>query len=187
MKIGVIGFQGSVSEHAAMLKKAKAEPKIVKSLEDLKEVSGLVIPGGESTVIAKFIREKGLEREISKLPVFGTCAGAIILAKVIAGEKKGIENPVPLIDMTIERNAYGRQRESFEDEISIKGFSKPFHAVFIRAPKIVSTGKEVEVLGEHEGSPVLVRQGRALASTFHPELTKDIRVHRYFVEEVCAE
>jgi len=187
MKIGVLGFQGSVSEHAAMLKKAKAEPKIVKSLEDIKEVNGLVIPGGESTVIARFIREKGLEKEISKIPVFGTCAGAIIFAKVIVGEKKGFENIAPRIDMTVERNAYGRQRESFEDEINIKGFSKPFHAVFIRAPKIVNVGKGVEALAEHEGSPVFLRQGRTLAATFHPELTKDIRVHKYFIEEVCAE
>ena len=195
MKIGIVSFQGSVEEHESSLKKLekeikrKIEVRRIKRESELSELSGIIIPGGESTVISKFLIESGIAEKIKSLslPIFGTCAGAIALAKRIAGESKGYENPLKLIDMKVERNAYGRQVDSFEAELRIKFFDSPFRGVFIRAPRIVEIGKGAEVLSELHGNAVMVKQKNALATVFHPELTDDVRVHKYFVEELCAE
>lgn len=194
MRIGIVAFQGSVEEHEKAFKKLekelkkRIEIKRVKKESELSELNGILIPGGESTVISKFLIESGIAEKIKglSLPVFGTCAGAIALGKEVAGESRGYENPLKLIDMKTERNAYGRQVDSFEADLMIKNFTKPFRGVFIRAPKIVEVGDKAEVLSELHGSAVMVKQGNALATVFHPELTADVRVHRYFLE-ICAE
>ena len=195
MKIGIVSFQGSVEEHESSLKKLekeikrKIEVRRIKRESELSDIHGIIIPGGESTVISKFLIESGIAEKIKSLslPIFGTCAGAIALAKRIAGESKGYENPLKLIDMKVERNAYGRQVDSFEAELRIKFFDSLFRGVFIRAPRIVEIGKGAEVLSELHGNAVMVKQKNALATVFHPELTDDVRVHKYFVEELCAE
>lgn len=195
MEIGIIAFQGSVEEHESSLRKLgkeikkRIEVKRVKKESELDKVSGIIIPGGESTVISKFLIESGIAEKIKSLslPVFGTCAGAIALAKSVVGESRGYENPLKLIDMKVERNAYGRQVDSFEADLKIKIFDSPFRGIFIRAPKIVEVGREAEILGELHDSAVMVRQKNALATVFHPELTDDVRIHKYFVEELCAE
>lgn len=180
MRIGVLGLQGDVAEHAAMLK-GLAEVVIVKKAPELEMLDGLVIPGGESTTIGKLIQKYEIDRAIKamRLPVFGTCAGAILLAKKILDSG---QFSLKLMNIAVERNAYGRQKESFEAELQIPVLGKtPFGAAFIRAPVIRRVGKNVEVLAEYDGAPVLARQGKLLISTFHPELTNDCRVHEYFI------
>lgn len=187
MKIGVLGVQGDVREHVEALHKLGVETLIVKLPEQLDMVDGLILPGGESTTMIRILKEmdmdeKLVERINNGLPVFATCAGVILLAKRINNYK---QEKLGVLDVTVERNAYGRQVESFETFIEIPAIGKdPFRAIFIRAPKIVETGKSVEILAYHEDDPVLVKEGKILASTFHPELTDDLRLHRYFLEMV---
>ncbi|MBT1248412.1 MULTISPECIES: pyridoxal 5'-phosphate synthase glutaminase subunit PdxT [unclassified Thermosipho (in: thermotogales)] len=186
MKIGVSGIQGDFREHKQMLERLGVEVLIVRKPEDLDEVDGLVIPGGESTTMIKIMRmvnlyEKLRERISNGFPVFGTCAGMILLSKEVVNFK---QDSLKVIDIKVERNAYGRQVDSFETEIEIKGFKRPYKAVFIRAPKVVDYGNNVEVLSTYENSPILLRQKNVLVASFHPELTDDTRVHEYFLNMV---
>ncbi|WP_135256285.1 pyridoxal 5'-phosphate synthase glutaminase subunit PdxT [Thermus caldilimi] len=183
--VGVLALQGDFREHKEALRRLGIEAKEVRKKEHLEGVSALLIPGGESTTIGKLAREYGIEEEVRRrvgegsLALFGTCAGAIWLAREILGYP---EQPrLGVLDVAVERNAFGRQVESFEEDLEIRGLG-PFHGVFIRAPAFRRLGEGVEVLSELEGLPVLVRQGKILASTFHPELTQDPRLHRYFLE-----
>lgn len=193
MKIGIVGFQGDVSEHADLLRnisrKRNKELEIidVRKKDQLKDLDGLIIPGGESTTIYKLLNMYGLFHEIKKLgegglPVMGTCAGLILISSVTNDSR--VEG-LGLLDTEIERNAYGRQINSFMEEIEIKGIGK-YNAVFIRAPVISNPGT-AEVLAEHDGKIVMVRSGKVLGLTFHPELTKDTRVHEYFLMMVEGE
>lgn len=186
MKIGVLALQGAVAEHIRMLGLAGAEGVIVKRTEQLDEVEGLIIPGGESTTIGKLMRTYGFIeaiREFSrqKKPIFGTCAGLILIAKEISGQP---EAHLELMDMVAARNAFGRQRESFETDLDVKGIENQVRAVFIRAPLIESVGDQVEVLSVYNGQIVAARQEHLLAASFHPELTDDYGFHSYFLDMV---
>jgi 5'-phosphate synthase pdxT subunit len=186
MKIGVLGLQGDVREHARALDSAGATPVVVKYPHEIADVDAMVVPGGESTTIGKLLDRFGLlqplsARASSGMPLYGTCAGAILLARGIVG-REDAQHRIPLMDIEVRRNAYGRQIDSFETDLDVSGLHEPFRAVFIRAPVIETSGRAVQVLAEHDGNPVLVRQGHLLASTFHPEMTGDDRVHRLFVE-----
>ncbi|WP_336790928.1 pyridoxal 5'-phosphate synthase glutaminase subunit PdxT [Paenibacillus sp. MMO-177] len=186
MKIGVLALQGAVAEHIRSLEAAGAEAVAVKRIEELAELDGIVIPGGESTTIGKLIRKYDfLEalQEFSKQgkPLFGTCAGLIILANKIEGQD---DAHLQLMDMVVARNAFGRQRESFETDLPIQGIDEPIRAVFIRAPLIKEVGSSVEVLSVYNDEIVAARQGHLLACSFHPELTDDYRLHAYFVDMV---
>jgi pyridoxal 5'-phosphate synthase pdxT subunit len=176
MRIGVLALQGNFREHAAMLRRLGAEPVEVRKPEQLDGLDGLVIPGGESTTFMRLMRLYGLEEAIRRFeqPVLGTCAGLIVLGRDHLG----------LVDVDVARNAYGRQVFSFEADLDLAGEEKPLRGVFIRAPRVQRVGEEVEVLGELEGEPVLLRQGRFLVATFHPELTDDTRVHELFIDAV---
>ena len=179
LKIGVLAVQGNFREHAAVLRKLGADVVEVRKPAHLEGLDGLVIPGGESTAIARLIRLYGLEDAIEHFPggIFGTCAGMILLDR----------NHLDLVDLEVERNAYGRQVASFEADLQLEGGGEPLRGVFIRAPRVRDVGEEVEVLAEHEGVPVLLRQGRFLVAAFHPELTDDTRVHELFLERVREE
>src|SRR3989344_9524254 len=184
-KIGVLALQGDFREHIEILKKCKADTLEIRLPEDLKGVDGLIIPGGESTAIGKLMQESGLDKEIIKqhkkgMAIYGTCAGAILLSKNIVGSSQPRLN---LLHISIKRNDYGRQADSFESELNIDGIGK-FNGIFIRAPVIDNVNKETKVLATLNGKPVLVQQKNILASTFHPELAGDKRVHEYFVEIV---
>jgi pyridoxal 5'-phosphate synthase pdxT subunit len=174
--IGVLAVQGNFREHAAMLRRLGADVREVRKPEELEGLDGLIIPGGESTAIMRLVRLYGLEDAIRRFaePVFGTCAGLILLDR----------EHLDLVDVAVERNAYGRQVASFETDLSLAGDERPLRGVFIRAPRIRETGPEVEVVAELDGEPVLVRHGRFLVATFHPELTDDTRVHERFLELV---
>lgn len=183
--VGVLALQGDFREHKEALKRLGIEAKEVRKKEHLEGLKALIVPGGESTTIGKLAREYGIEDEVRKrveegsLALFGTCAGAIWLAKEIVGYP---EQPrLGVLEAWVERNAFGRQVESFEEDLEVRGLG-PFHGVFIRAPAFRKLGEGVEVLAELNGLPVLVRQGKILASAFHPELTQDPRLHRYFLE-----
>lgn len=183
--IGVLAIQGSFEEHIHMLTQIGVSALEVRTKKELDLVSGLIIPGGESTTIGKLLKFYGLDEEIKNrvknmsLAVWGTCAGAILLAKKVAAPRPDI---LELMDIEVVRNAYGPQIESFESTVKIPAIGpKPVDAVFIRAPKIVSVGKGVQVLGTHNDEVVIVQYNNLLASTFHPELTNDTRVHEYFV------
>lgn len=187
--VGVLGIQGDVSEHVAALENAGARPSWVKRPEDVREISGLVLPGGESTTLRRLLDYEGLleairERAEHGMPVFGTCAGAILLATEVIGA------PAPhlsLVPMTVRRNAYGRQRESFVADLDVVGLAGgPLRAVFIRAPVIESVGEGVDVLATVDGQIVLAETDRALIAAFHPELTPDDRLHRRFVRKIRA-
>ncbi|MBP1153239.1 MULTISPECIES: pyridoxal 5'-phosphate synthase glutaminase subunit PdxT [unclassified Paenibacillus] len=186
MKIGVLALQGAVAEHIKLIEKAGAQGVIVKRVEQLPEIDGIIIPGGESTTIGKLMRTyQFLDalREFSRQskPIFGTCAGLIVLAKDIVGQE---EAHLGLMDIEVARNAFGRQRESFETDLDIKGIDKDVRAVFIRAPLIVKVGDNVEVLSTYRDQIVAARQGHLLAASFHPELTDDERMHAYFIDMV---
>jgi 5'-phosphate synthase pdxT subunit len=183
--VGVLALQGDFREHKEALRRLGVEAKEVRKPEHLLGLKALIVPGGESTTIGKLAREYGLEEAVRQrveegsLALFGTCAGAIWMAKEILGYP---EQPrLGVLDVAVERNAFGRQVESFQEEVRVKGLG-PFPGVFIRAPIFRRLGEGVEVLAELGGLPVLVRQGRLLASSFHPELTQDPRLHRYFLE-----
>ncbi len=184
MKIGVLALQGSVKEHLAMLKECRVEPVSVKLPRDLKEINGLIIPGGESTTLGKLMRRYGLDKEIKRrykegMPIYGTCAGAILLAKNIVDSK---QPKLGLMDISVKRNDYGRQVDSFEAEVDI--FDEPFRGIFIRAPVISALHDGCKILGKFEDKPIMVEQKNLLVSTFHPELTDDLRIHKYFIEMV---
>jgi 5'-phosphate synthase pdxT subunit len=186
MKIGVLSVQGAFDKHVKMLRQIGVEAIQVRTPEQLSHCAALVIPGGESTVMVRHLAEGGLRQAIEQFastrPLFGTCAGLILMARNV------IESEMPtlgLIDVTVQRNAYGRQVDSFTSplEVHLKGrpsFQIP--ATFIRAPKIVSCSSDVEVLASYRGEPVLVRQSHHLAAAFHPELSDNVLIHQYFVE-----
>jgi pyridoxal 5'-phosphate synthase pdxT subunit len=179
-RIGVLAVQGNFREHLATLARLGVEGVEIRKAEQLEGLDGLIVPGGESTAIGRLIRIYGLEEAIHSFdrPIFGTCAGMILLAR---------GGPLEQIDMAVERNAYGRQVASFEADLELEDEIVPLRGVFIRAPRVREVGPEVEVLAEHDGEPVLLRQGRVLVASFHPELTKDTRVHERFLEMVRAE
>jgi len=184
MIIGVLALQGAVAEHIRSLQLAGVDAVAVKQVEQLEELDGLVIPGGESTTIGKLMRKYGFIEAIQQFhaagkAIFGTCAGLIVLAKEIE-EQEAVH--LQLMDISVARNAFGRQRESFETSLPIKGIDTPVTAVFIRAPLIKKVGKNVEVLAEYNGEIVTAKEGNILVSSFHPELTEDYRLHAYFVE-----
>lgn len=182
----MLALQGDVREHARALESAGATACIVKRLDQLAEIDALVLPGGESTTIGKLLERYALlgplrDRVRDGMPLYGTCAGAILMAQDIAGAEDA-PHRLGVMDITVRRNGYGRQLDSFEADLEVEGLHGDFRAVFIRAPVIEATGAGVEVLAEVDGQPVLVRQGRLLASTFHPELTPDARLHEMFVQ-----
>jgi 5'-phosphate synthase pdxT subunit len=179
MRIGILAVQGDFREHAAMLRRLDAEPVEVRKPEQLEDLDGLVIPGGESTAIMRLVRIYGLEEALRRFerPVFGTCAGMILLDR----------NHLGLVDVSVRRNAYGRQVASFEADLVLEGEDVPLRGVFIRAPRVAEAGPGVDVLAEHDGEPVLLRDGRFLVASFHPELTDDTRVHELFLELVREE
>jgi len=178
VKIGVLALQGNFREHAEVLRRLGADVVEVRLPEQLDALDGLVIPGGESTAITRLMRLYGLEEAISRFrgALLGTCAGMIVLDRAHLG----------LVDLEVERNAYGRQVASFEADLDL-GDGPPLRGVFIRAPRVADHGPDVEVLAEHDGVPVLLRQGRVLVASFHPELTDDPRVHERFLELVKEE
>lgn len=187
MTIGILALQGAYIKHQQHLWKLGIDSVLIKHPSQL-DVGALIIPGGESTTMSKILTEEGWFEDVRDFarshPVFGTCAGAILLSHTAGNSKV---HPWNIIDMEVERNAYGRQIASFITKIPWRtnGSVEQVPATFIRAPIIVKTGTEVEILSEYNGHPVLVRQGNALAATFHPELTDSTRIHQYFVEEVC--
>ena len=176
MRIGVLALQGNFREHAAMLRALGADVVEVRKPEQLEGLDGLVIPGGESTAIMRLVRLYGLEDAIREFarPVFGTCAGMILLDR----------NHLGVLDLEVTRNAYGRQVASFEADLTLAHDERPLHGVFIRAPRVVASGPGVEVLAEHDGEPVLLRDGRYLVASFHPELTEDTRVHELLLDRI---
>lgn len=186
MKIGVLALQGAVKEHINMIEKAGAEGIAIKRIEQLPKIDGIIIPGGESTTIGKLMRTYEFIDALQQFsqqgkPIFGTCAGLIVLAKHIVGQT---ENHLGLMDIVVARNAFGRQRESFEVDLVFNGIKDEIRAVFIRAPLIESVGPEVTVLSEYNGDIVAAREGHLLAASFHPELTDDYRLHAYFLDMV---
>ena len=186
ISVGDFALQGDVREHVAILADLGADAFAVRRPEELARCDGLVLPGGESTTMAKLAGIFGLleplrERVVGGLPVFGTCAGMILLADRILDGAPG-QQTIGGIDVTVRRNAFGRQVDSFEEDLDVQGVEGPVHGVFIRAPWVEQVGPEVEVLAEAAGHPVAVRQGRLLATSFHPEVGGDGRVHRLFLD-----
>jgi len=185
MKAGVLALQGDFREHAAVLAELGATPVEVRTPEDLAEVECLVIPGGESTTISKLARSAGLvepirERARAGMPMLGTCAGMIVMARRVIG----LEPLLGLVDITVRRNAYGRQVDSFETDLRVEGVDHPVRAVFIRAPIVEEVGPGVRVLAEHEGHPVVVEEGNLVVASFHPELVGETRLHEYVLRKV---
>jgi 5'-phosphate synthase pdxT subunit len=189
--VGVLALQGAVREHLKMVELCGEGGIAVKRTSELDGIDGLIIPGGESTTIGKLIDEYGFADPVKRLategtPIFGTCAGLIVVSKRVKGKHGAI---LGLADVTVERNAFGRQVDSFERDLLIKGIDDedtPFRAVFIRAPVIEETGPDVVTMAQVEEGVVLARDGNVLLGAFHPELTDDTRVHRYFLEMVKA-
>jgi len=184
-RIGVLALQGAFAAHVAALTRLGAESREVRVPGDLDECDALVMPGGESTTMSKLLETSALFDPIAKritdgMPVFGTCAGMILLARDVADGRPG-QRSFGAIDIDVQRNAYGRQVDSFETDIALRGDAEPFHAVFIRAPRITRCGGAVEVLAEYAGAAVLVRSNAVMAASFHPELANDDRVHRMFL------
>jgi 5'-phosphate synthase pdxT subunit len=179
LRIGVLAVQGNFREHAAMLRRLGADVVEVRKPEQLERLDGLVIPGGESTTFMHLMRLYGLDEAVRRFerPVFGTCAGMIVLDRAHLG----------LVDLQVRRNAFGRQVASFETDLDVAGEDEPLRAVFIRAPWIEEVGPGVEVLAEVDGRPVLAREGRFLVAAFHPELTDDTRLHERFLELIGEE
>jgi pyridoxal 5'-phosphate synthase pdxT subunit len=189
MKVGVLAVQGAVSEHLAHLEKCGVQPVPVKGKPSLDQVSGLIIPGGESTTIGKLIDLFGLADSITNrcrdgsLAVFGTCAGMVLLAEEITDGLPG-QPHLGLMSIKVKRNAFGRQRESFETDLEFADFESPVTGVFIRAPKIVAAGAGVNILSRLEEDLVAAQQGLMMTTSFHPELTDDLRVHQFFIN-IC--
>jgi pyridoxal 5'-phosphate synthase pdxT subunit len=176
MRVGVLALQGNFREHAAMLRRLGVDVVEVRKPKELEGLDGLVVPGGESTTFMRLMRLYGLDGALRTFPapVFGTCAGMIVLDRGHLG----------LMDLEVDRNAYGRQVASFEADLQLDGDDEPLRGVFIRAPRVRDVGPDMEVLAEHDGEPVLLRQGRFLVASFHPELTEDTRVHELFLDRV---
>lgn len=189
LKIGILALQGSVEEHARSLTRLGVEIVMIRRPEAVFEVDGMILPGGESTTLGKLTKKYGIDRAIVEralegMPIYGTCAGMILMAKEISS---GEPAHLGLMDLTVTRNASGRQVDSYEAELPIPEIGdKPFRAVFIRAPYIDRTGGKVETLAKVGDNPVFARQGNLLASSFHPELTDDDRIHALFLESVKA-
>jgi len=190
MRIGVLASQGAFAEHIAILQRLEVEALPVRLPQELVGLDGLIIPGGETTSISKLMLDYDLVNEIrnlakNSLPIFGTCAGMILLAN--KASNSDVE-PLGVMDITVRRNAFGRQKDSFETELSIPVLGeKPFPGVFIRAPVIEETSSGVEIIARlADGTSVAARQGRLLASAFHPELTDDLRFHQYFLDIVTG-
>ena len=187
MKIGVLALQGAFREHKKVLEGLEAHVTEVRLPRQLAGLSGVVIPGGESTTTAKLMAAYGLDEALKDYynaggALWGTCAGAIAVATDIVGFP---EQPrLGLLDIGVARNAYGRQVASFEADVEVTGLQEPFPAVFIRAPRITQVGSEVEILASYDGDPVMVAAGRLMATVFHPELSSDPRIHRYFLENI---
>jgi 5'-phosphate synthase pdxT subunit len=187
MQIGILALQGDFQKHGEHLRRLGREPLYVRSPDDLLEIDGLIIPGGESTTIGKLILDFGLNGPLEKrvadgMPLFGTCAGLILMAREIEGRHQYKLNA---LDVTVQRNAYGRQVESFESRMQSDLFGEmELEGVFIRAPRILRSGPTVEILARFEDDPVLVREGTNLAASFHPELTENLEIHSYFLDMV---
>jgi 5'-phosphate synthase pdxT subunit len=187
-RIGVLSLQGDVREHVEILKKLGVEPVEVRTIEDLEGLAGLIVPGGESTTIGKIMAESGLLDGIRSFfykggPVWGTCAGMVLAASATTGSRQPL---LGLMNALVERNGFGRQVHSFEQELEIEGFEEPFVGVFIRAPFFEDVGPGVEVMGEVDGRVVAAKGENILVTAFHPELTDDKRFHEYFLREVCG-
>jgi len=199
--VGVLALQGAVREHLRMIEACGAKGIAVKKSDQLSKIDALIIPGGESTTIGKLVIKYGFDAAIHELkrkeiPLYGTCAGLILLANRISnlsgatdkrepGEKAAVPPLLGLIDIEVERNAFGRQRESFEADLEIPIIGSPsFRGVFIRAPRIESVGPNVEVLARFEEKIVMARMGKILVTAFHPELTNDHRIHKYFIQMI---
>lgn len=186
--VGVLALQGAFAAHQRALESAGATTRQVRQPGDLAGIDALVMPGGESTTMSRLLTTSGLFDDVKSmlgdgLPVFGTCAGMILLAsEVLDGRPDQLS--FGAIDISVQRNGYGRQIDSFETDLDVIGFDAPFHAVFVRAPKVVSTGANVEVIAEYDGVPVVARQGHVMVASFHPELTGDARLHARFLQEV---
>ncbi len=189
MNVGILALQGAFIEHEKILRRLGARPRQVRLPEDLNDLHGLIIPGGESTTIGKLATDYGLIEPLRQFarsrPTWGTCAGMIFLAKDIGMDRQPI---LGVMDITVNRNAFGRQLDSFEADLPVQGLAGgPFHAVFIRAPIVTRTGANVETLAALEdGTIVAVQQGHLLATAFHPELTGDERLHEYFLKRIQA-
>ncbi len=189
LRVGVLALQGAFREHRLALQRLGASVREVRLPEHLHGLHGVIIPGGESTTMVKLMTAFDLDRALADFfrrggALWGTCAGAIVLANEIVGHSG--QHRLGFIDMAVARNDYGRQVASFETDLDVAGLEQPFHAVFIRAPRIVRVGAEVEVLSRYRDDPVLVRQGELLASVFHPELTDDDRIHQLFLNLLRA-
>ena len=184
--IGVLALQGDFHEHETMLKRIGVSTRQVRTAEQLRGLDGLIIPGGESTTFCRLIDDFRLLEPLravvsSGVPTWGTCAGMILLAR----HASDLDFPtLQALDIDVQRNAYGRQVDSFEADIEVTGLDGPFHAIFIRAPVVAGTGESVDVLARVDGSPVALRQGSVMATSFHPELTNDTRLHSYFLDMV---
>ena len=189
-RIGVLALQGAFAAHAEVVRRLGREPREVRLPHDLDDCEALVMPGGESTTMSKLLETSQLFDPIAKriadgMPVFGTCAGMILLARTVL-DGRDDQRSFGAIDIDVQRNAYGRQVDSFETDLTLHGQAEPLHAVFIRAPRIVRMGSDVTALAEHDGTPVLVRSTTVMAASFHPELTNDDRVHGMFFDLVDA-
>ncbi|MGA0803459.1 MAG: pyridoxal 5'-phosphate synthase glutaminase subunit PdxT [Ilumatobacteraceae bacterium] len=187
-RIGVLALQGAFAAHTEVLRRLGREPREVRLPDDLDDCEALVMPGGESTTMSKLLETSQLFDPIAKriadgMPVFGTCAGMILLASNVL-DGRDDQRSFAAIDIDVRRNAYGRQVDSFETDLTLSGDAEPLHAVFIRAPRIERMGANVMALAECDGAPVLVRSTSVMAASFHPELTEDDRVHRMFLELV---
>ena len=186
--IGVLALQGAFAAHARTLADLGARTREVRTPADLAAVDALVMPGGESTTMSRLLTTSGLfdplaDRIADGLPVLGTCAGMILLAAEVADGRPD-QRSFGAIDIGVRRNGYGRQVDSFEADLDVKGLDGPFHAVFIRAPVVDRVGAGVDVLAEHDGAPVMARSGALTVASFHPELTDDGRLHAMFLEEM---
>ena len=186
--VGVLALQGAFDAHVRRLAELGVESRLVKDISDLDDLDGIILPGGESTTMSNLLVASGLgvvltSRLHDGLPVFGTCAGMIMMAHTIHDGRPD-QISMDAMDIQVRRNGYGRQNDSFEQDISITSLDSPFHALFIRAPVIESMGSNVEVLASVDEHPVLVRQAHALASSFHPELVSDLRVHEIFLSMI---
>ena len=185
VEVGVLALQGDFREHAAALVRLGADPVLVRRVGDLCGLQALILPGGESTTIGMLAERYGLMDDLREaigggLPTLGTCAGMVLLA---SGTTSETEQPqLRVLDVVVERNAFGRQVDSFEADLAVAGLDGPIHAVFIRAPWIDKAGAGVETLAQWGGHPVMVRQGKILATSFHPELTGDLRLHRLLLD-----
>jgi 5'-phosphate synthase pdxT subunit len=186
--VGVLALQGAFAAHAAILDSLGVSTVEVRTAEQLAAVDALVIPGGESTTMSMLLERSGMleplrERVAAGMPTFGTCAGMILLATEIS-DGRDDQHALGAVDLSVARNGYGRQIESFEADLEVAGFDTPFHAVFIRAPLVQRAGGSVEVLASVDGDPVLCRQGNVLVAAFHPELSDDDRIHRHWLEQI---